>query len=308
MKRIILLLVLALTIQQNYAQELYSRAFGNPKDDPILFLHGGPGYNCAGFEVSTAQELANNGFYVIVYDRRGEGRSKDVNAKFTFQETFDDINFIYKKYNLKKANLMGHSFGGIVATLFTDKYPERVISLELLATPVSLQETFKTILATSRKIYIEKDDKTNLGYIDLIEKMDPKSVEYYAYSFGHAMQNGFYTPKKLSEEAKAIYSKSALHPAFKYASQMDREAPQAFLKNENYTSIDLTKTLQKLMNSKTKIYGFYGKEDGLYSPEQVTQLQQIIGNKNLNYINNCSHNVFIDQQSVFIDSMKKWLQ
>jgi proline iminopeptidase len=89
---------------------------------------------------------------------------------------------------------------------------------------------------------------------------------------------------------------------------MDREAPQAFLKNENYTSIDLTRTLQKLMNSKTKIYGFYGKEDGLYSPEQVTQLQQIIGNKNLNYINNCSHNVFIDQQSVFIDSMKKWLQ
>jgi hypothetical protein len=33
---------------------------------------GGPGYNCAGFEVSTAQELANNGFYVIVYDRRGK--------------------------------------------------------------------------------------------------------------------------------------------------------------------------------------------------------------------------------------------
>jgi hypothetical protein len=31
---------------------------------------GGPGYNCGGFEVSTAQELANNGFYVIVYDRR----------------------------------------------------------------------------------------------------------------------------------------------------------------------------------------------------------------------------------------------
>jgi proline iminopeptidase len=75
MKKIILLLVLSVGIQQNFAQELYSRAFGNAKDTPILFLHGGPGYNCAGFEVSTAQELANNGFYVIVYDRRGEGRS-----------------------------------------------------------------------------------------------------------------------------------------------------------------------------------------------------------------------------------------
>jgi proline iminopeptidase len=62
------------------------------------------------FEVSTAQELANNGFYVIVYDRRGEGRSTHANAKFTFQETFDDINGILKIYNLEKVNLIGHSF------------------------------------------------------------------------------------------------------------------------------------------------------------------------------------------------------
>ncbi|HLF53393.1 alpha/beta hydrolase [Flavobacterium sp.] len=308
MKKIILLFVLMFSIYNGVAQELYSKTFGNANDAPILFLHGGPGYNCAGFETSTAQELANNGFFVIVYDRRGEGRSTDVNARFTFQETFDDIIGIYKKYNLKKANLIGHSFGGIVATLFTEKYPEKVSMLELVSTPISLPETFKTILQSSRKIYIAKNDVTNLNYIDMIEKMDPTSVEYYAYSFGHAMQNGFYSPKKMSEEAKAIYSNFAKDASFKYASQMSREAPQGFLKNENYTSIDLTKTLQKLVSNKTKIYGLYGKDDGLYSREQIAQLQKIIGNDNLNYFDDCSHNVFMDQQSLFINSIKNWVK
>lgn len=308
MKRIILLFVLSLSTQQNFAQELYSRAFGNTKDTPILFLHGGPGYNCAGFEVSTAQELANNGFYVIVYDRRGEGRSTDANAKFTFQETFDDINTILKNYNLKKVNLIGHSFGGIVATLYAEKNPTKVNSIELVSVPVALQETFKTILRSCKKIYLEKNDKTNLNYIDMIEKMDPTSVEYYAYSFGHAMQNGFYSPNKMTDEAKSIYSASAKEDAFKYTSQMSREAPQGFLKNENYTSIDLTAVLQKLISNKTRIYGMYGKEDGLYSPEQVEHLQQIIGSNHVNYLIDCSHNAFIDQQSQFIDSTKKWMK
>ena len=69
------------------------------------------------FEGTTAQKLAEKGFYVIAYDRRGEGRSADPEAKFTYDEAFQDLNAIYKKYNLKKATLLAHSFGGLVATL-----------------------------------------------------------------------------------------------------------------------------------------------------------------------------------------------
>ena len=106
-------------------QELYVKTFGSNKDKPVLFLHGGPGFNCVTFEATTAQKLADNGFYVIVYDRRGEGRSADTSAKFTFRQTFDDMNNILAKYKIEKVNLIGHSFGGIVATLYAEKYPEK---------------------------------------------------------------------------------------------------------------------------------------------------------------------------------------
>jgi len=308
LKKMGVILLLIFAIQQGFAQELYHKAFGNPKDTPVLFLHGGPGYNCAGFEVTSAQALADSGFYVLVYDRRGEGRSTDANAKFTFQETFSDINGILNQYKIKKVTLIGHSFGGIVATLYADQYPEKVNAIVLVGAPVSLQETFKTILRSSRKIYETNHDKTNLNYIDMIEKMNPTSVEYYAYSFGHAMQNGFYSPKKMSDEAKAIYAASSKNPLFQHVSKMTQEPPQGFLKNENYTSIDLTTTLQKLISKKTKIYALYGKDDGLYSVDQVGQLSQIIGKNNLTYLNDCSHNVFIDQQTSFIDYLKSTLK
>ena len=303
-KKFTFVFMLLFVFQNGISQELYSKAFGSPGAIPVVFLHGGPGYNSAGFEVTTAQALADHGFYVIVYDRRGEGRSEDVAAKFTFEETFDDLNTILKKYNLKKATLIGHSFGGIVATLYAKKYPQNINSIVLVSAPVALQETFKTILRSSKKIYTEIDDKTNLNYIDMIEKMNPKSIEYFSYTFGHAMQNGFYSPKKMTDEAKAIYANAAKDPAFAYARKMTNEPPQGFLKNEDYTSIDLTKTLQELVAAKFKIYGLYGKDDGLYSAEQVTDLGAIIGKENMRDWENASHNVFIDQQQWFLDFFK----
>ncbi|CAI8760316.1 alpha/beta fold hydrolase [Chryseobacterium sp. IT-36CA2] len=90
------------------AQNLYSKAYGNPKNSPVIFIHGGPSGNATLFEGTTAQKLADKGFYVIVYDRRGEGRSKDGNATMTFKESFENLKSIYTTYNIKKANILAN--------------------------------------------------------------------------------------------------------------------------------------------------------------------------------------------------------
>lgn len=288
-------------------QSIYTKTFGNSKSKPVIFLHGGPGYNSANFEATTAQKLADEGFYVIVYDRRGEGRSEAANAQFTFQETFDDLNAIYQKYGLKKSMLIGHSFGGVVATLFAEKHPEKIQSIILVGAPVSLQETFTTIIAKSKEIYQAKNDKVNLNYIAMLENMDRGSIEYSSYSFMHAMQNGFYAPKNPTEEAKAIYAKLKTDTLItKHASQMSYQAPQGFWKNEKYTTLDLTANLKNLKAKNIKVRGLYGKDDGLYAVSQVKALQSEIGESNVKYLDNCSHNVFIDQQSQFKEAIKTW--
>lgn len=309
MKKIIIILVFILTTITVSAQTIYSKAFGDPNNKPIIYLHGGPGYNAVGFEITTAQKLAESGFYVIVYDRRGEGRSPDQNAKFTFRETYDDLDAIYKKFNLKSATLLGHSFGGVIGTLYAEQYPEKIKSLLLVAAPISMQETFLTIIKTSKSRYEKNKDSTNLKYIAMLEKMNKNSLEYSSYSFGHAMQNGFYTPKTPSEQALAIYTKLKINPIFVTdGATMTYKAPKGFWEHENYTSIDLTQNLKSVVENKTQIFGLYGTEDGLYSEGQIMKLKKIIPLNNFKYLDNCSHNVFIDQQEKFITALKTWIK
>ncbi len=307
-KPLILFVFLFIAIGGN-CQTLYSKAYGNPKNEPLIFLHGGPGYNSVAFELTTAQELSEHGFYVIVYDRRGEGRSKDQDAAFTFHETNEDLDAIYKQFKLTKATLIGHSFGGIVGALYAEKNPTKVKSIVLVAAPLSMQETFSTILKSSKKIYTTNQDRTNLGYIEMLEKMDKTSLEFSSYCFTHAMQNGFYMPKEPSKEAISIYNDLKMDTSFgNTAAQMTFEAPTGFWQNENYTSIDLSKNLSSLVKKEIPLFGMYGIEDGLYGTKQISQLKKIIPSQHFKYIENCSHNVFIDQQDQFIKALKNWIK
>ena len=308
MKPISILLTFFLTTVALNAQTIYSKAYGDKKATPIIFLHGGPGYNCVNFEVTTAQKLADQGFYVIVYDRRGEGRSIDTKANFTFKETLADLNDLYKKYKLKIASLIGHSFGGLVATLFAEKYPKKINSLVLVGSPVVFQETFKTIISNCRKNYIEKNDEVSLSYMDMLEKIDSTTIEYMSYCFYNAFQNGLYATKHLQKEAIQInldFSKDSL---YKYSMEMTRPPTEGFFKNEKYSTMNLTTNIQNLVKNKIPIYAIYGKDDGLFSPKQVSNLQNIVGESNLKYFDDCSHAVYIHQQSLFIDALKGWLK
>ena len=291
------------------SQNVYIKTFGKITDKPIIFLHGGPGYNCVNFEATSAKPLADKGFFVIVYDRQGEGRNKNQKAKYTFKETFEELNGVYEKYGIKKATLIGHSFGGVVATLFAEANPEKIQSIILVGTPISWQGTFKNILSKSKIIYQAKNDTTNLNSISLIEKMDKASIEYSKECLIHAEQNDLFSTKNSTPEALSIYSKLNSDTVLtKASSQVSNEAYQVFCKNEKLTTIDLTKNLEALLKQKVKIYGLYGKEDGLHSNEQLSELQNQIGHNNLKYFDKCSHSVFTDQQSQSIDAIKTWIK
>lgn len=307
MKNALLFLLVFISIS-THSQAIYSKAFGNSQNTPLIYLHGGPGYNSSVFEITTAEKLAKQGFYVIVYDRRGEGRSIDKSASYTFKETFKDLELIYNQYQLEKVTLLGHSFGGILATLYAEKNKEKVNNVILIGTPITIQETFTTIIQSSESIYKENSDQLNLKYIKMLKEMDSYSLEYSSYCFTHALQNGFYTPKTFTKEAISLYGMFKKDSTLlKYASKMSFEAPQGFWKNEQYTSIDLSLSIQKIKNE-ISFYGIYGIDDGLFSTQQILKTKALIGKDHFSLLEDCSHNVFVDQQTLFINSLKKWIK
>lgn len=297
-----LFLIISLFVQ---GQNLYIKTYGNEKNKPVIFIHGGPSGNATLFEGTTAQNLANQGFYVIAYDRRGEGRSTDSNATFTYEEAFQDLNSIYSKYHLKKAVLLSHSFGGLVATLYANKYPQKISALILAGALFSQQETYNHILSSIKKIH-DGDSKT-LNKIAYIEKLDKNSAGYRKHCFDLASDENYFKMPNPTKASKKLYANYEASEFYK-TNIRNKNAPLLFYQNEKQNNIDSRPLLKKIKAEGVPILAIYGKDDGIFSSAQIQSIKDIAGVNHFAFLDNCSHYLFVDQQKEFLSNIKKWLK
>ena len=121
--------------------------FTKGKGKPILVVHGGPGipYQDAWKGLNSLTSTCK--FYY--YDQRGCGKSTRPFDKFetnnfyknmmTLNENLGlpaqiaDIEQVRKKLGVEKLTIIGHSFGGFIASLYAIEFPENVERLILVA-------------------------------------------------------------------------------------------------------------------------------------------------------------------------------
>ena len=303
-KILFLVNVLLISSQTSIAQKIYSKAYGNRDHPAIIYMHGGPRGNATLFEGTTAAVLSQKGFYVIVYDRRGEGRSADPNAKVTFSEAFADLNNIIKQYNFKKVSILGHSFGGLVSTLYVNAFPEKIERLILVGALFSQQESYDHILDTSLKIATEKSDTATLSKISYLKSIDKKSEQYRKQTYEVASHFGFFKMPAPTEESKRV-SLGYENSVFSKSNIRNDNAPRLFYKNESLVNIDTKPIIKNILNKGVKISGIYGMQDGIFSKKQFSDMQNLIGVSNFYTIENCSHYPFVDQQGKFLQILEK---
>jgi proline iminopeptidase len=100
---------------------------------PLLFLHGGPGYNSYSFEAQAGGTLEKK-LQVIYFDQRGSGRSeRPGRGEYSIAALVDDIEALRKTLGVDKLALMGHSFGGTLALEYAAKYPGHVAQMVLVS-------------------------------------------------------------------------------------------------------------------------------------------------------------------------------
>lgn len=307
MKKLLAILAFPISLL-SYAQDnIYAKSYGQSENPSIIFIHGGPRGNATLFEGTTAQKLADKGFFVIAYDRRGEGRSVDTNSTFTFQEAIEDLNVLYQKYHLKKANILAHSFGGLVGTLFTEQNPDKVESLILVGALFSQQETYDHILKSSKQIADEKKDSLMLIKIAETETLDKNSAEYRKKTYEIASHNNYFKMPNPTAESNQLRANYELSEFGKNNIRNDN-APILFYKNESRNNIDTKSILKKIKTQNVKLYAIYGKEDRIFSAKQLNDMKNMVSDKNFKLIDNCSHYPFVDQQDTFINTIVKWLK
>lgn len=304
MKHLLFVLLFVFLLPVSYAQQIYSKAYGVKSNPTIIFVHGGPSGNSNLFEGTTAEALADKGFYVIVYDRRGEGRSQDEHTTMTYKESFDDLLQLYKTYNIDKANIIGHSFGGIIATLFTDQYPEKVSSLILAGALCMQQQTYDHILKEARHAFSR--DTAKLKEITEIQKLDKHSADYRKRTYGIASALHHFTMPRPTAESEQL-RKQYENGEFGKSNFRNHESPLKFYENEKNNNVDNRPVLKRIKGKQVPIYAIYGKEDGIFSPKQIADLRKIVGDENFQLVDNCSHYLFVDQQVLFISFVQQKL-
>jgi proline iminopeptidase len=135
---------------------------------PLLVVHGGPGASHDYFLPYLLPLMRTN--RLVFIDERGSGQSEKLeDAKgYTVEAMVEDVEALRLKLKLGKINLLGHSFGGVLAQAYALKYQDHLNHLVLCSTFHStrkMNEVFKTMkakMAPELRARIDKMEKAGL--------------------------------------------------------------------------------------------------------------------------------------------------
>ena len=118
------------------------------KGDPVFIIPGGPGGNHLSYR--SFDSLASHKM-VVYFDAFGRGKSDtalDV-KEYSLERDIEDLEGLRKGLHLDQINVLGHSYGGLVAQGYALKYPQHVKHL-------ILANTFHSFI-----MWQENDDNSN---------------------------------------------------------------------------------------------------------------------------------------------------
>lgn len=127
-----------------------------PEDaPPVLFLHGGPGGQGAYEYMEFQRDRLGRQMRLIALDQRGTLRSEALGEKepLVLQDLIDDIEALRETLGLAHWTVLGHSFGGYLATRYALAHGERLDCLVLEAPSFDLGLTFRSNLRKAAGLF-----------------------------------------------------------------------------------------------------------------------------------------------------------
>jgi proline iminopeptidase len=122
-----------------------------PRDAPaLLYVHGGPGIGALDFEQYMKGPLQKR-VRLISVDQRGVLRSSPLpeSAKVTVDDLIADFEAIRSALAISRWQVLGHSFGGMVALRYGLAYPQRVERLILECPSIDLASSFRWLCSAA---------------------------------------------------------------------------------------------------------------------------------------------------------------
>lgn len=269
--------------------KLHYRTFGKGK--PLLIINGGPGMNSDGFTY-IAQELAKFNYQTITYDQRGTGTSKleTINAKtITMDLMVQDMENLRTHLKIEKWAILGHSFGGILATYYATKHPEHIEKL-IMSSSGGINMEFTSYVYKRQRANITTIQRDSLAYFEKKQNNGDTSLEtrkgrakYLAFAYVFDQSKAAIIAERLLQFSPEINS-IVIQDLFK----MDYDCSKKF------------KDFHK------PVLIFQGEND-IITVESAKKIEAAFPNSKLVLMKNCAHYGWLDAPEVYFANIKSFL-
>ncbi|MFD1037338.1 alpha/beta fold hydrolase [Virgibacillus byunsanensis] len=257
------------------------------KEKPVCFvLHGGPGGNHVNFKPYL--DKLTGEMQLVYIDNRGSGFSEEgPQSTYTLENNVEDIESLRKYLGLNKILLLGHSYGGMTAMSYADKYQENLTGMILVATSPSYRFIEKAISYVAKHGTPEQKEIANVLWDGAFTSSE-QLAKYYTLM------------APLYSTADESAADPSLRPETKKSYEAINQGFGGFLRK--FDIID------KLPNVQVPTLVIAGRHDWITPVDENELIAEKIPNSEFVVFENSSHNVLKDEAEAFNDTILEFVK
>ena len=249
------------------------------KGEPLIVLHGGPGMDAS--YLSPGIDKLGKLYSVVVYNQRGSDNllAKPDTLKLNADQFVEDLEGLRKALGLDKINVMGHSWGGLLAMKYAVRYPQHLKTMILVSTASADAAAGEV----TQKIFMERlSQEDRNAYLQMISE-------------------GYHTSKNGIIALSKIHWKPYVYQASHTDMIKDAYSEDMFLIqhhiNKSIEGYDLHRQLSELEIPTLIIHGDYDP----IPMEAIQKIHHSLDRSQLVVIRDCGHFPFIEQPDKFVE-------
>jgi proline iminopeptidase len=266
------------------------------KGPPLMVLHGGPG-STHDYFLPYLLPLARHHRLVFI-DERGSGRSQELSDPkgYTLDALVGDVEAVRVALDLGQIDVLGHSFGGILAQAYAIAHPAALRKLILAGTGSTAAQIDADFVRIKNSL--DKDLRQKIEALEqrgIFEKSGAQSAEY----------------RKLADEAELPFNYHVRPPPWNAAAEplgwdVLREMwvrKSDFHIDGNLRGFDFVPALRRLTVPTLIIYG----DHDLVSPASAQQTHSALKYSQVVELAASGHMTFVDQPVLFMKAVETFL-
>ncbi len=276
----------------------HSESFGEDTSRVLIIVHGGPGQD---YKYLQPLKVFSNIYKVVFYDQRGTGLSPRVDpSELTLQNSIDDLDRIIEYYSPgEKVNILGHSWGAMLASGYLTQHPEKVNKI-ILAEPGFLTTEMSKIFnerTNGFKVDMTLKNILLIGKIVMrglhIRGPDDQAIKDYIY--GHLVTAEVEDHPMAGYFCNNAYDSTQID-FWRLSMEAARSIPGSQMDENGHMQIDLVTGVE---NYPDTVLFISGECNSFIGPDYQQMHLRYFPRHKMEVIENAGHNMFLDQPEVF---------